>query len=437
MFLYQARGGVTAQAPRKPKTQPRHTSSKGGQGSARCLKATNGANTKSRFKTYSYLVVTPVSNQLTKMTAFTLQEQIRSASAQQARLLNTLSETDYAVSACQQSTNYINTLKKQIAAEEARLQELGKKVTCEYADHKKYRDSHIRRMAYKIGGKEEKFNEKATKEEKEWLDAVQAQLQCKQNLEHINSSLADAIRTNNELSSVSAIHNAAGVEMDELYNSIFEGPTPDLPEEDAVENQVQQAKREFDIVQLMLSTETQTMSILKDAEKFLVRAIGDLGQALRSNSADMFGGGTWAEYAENSALSRAQSHVFQVRMLISQAQRIHPEVTHLGGMQIAQMNGMDFYFDNIFTEWDMMGKIENSQRQLRDAERKLHAQIQAGVDRQRNAQSELDVKKTILLSKREELQKVRTAAFERIAAGMPVSEEVPPVYAEPPPSYTR
>jgi hypothetical protein len=47
------------------------------------------------------------------------------------------------------------------------------------------------------------------------------------------------------------------------------------------------------------------------------------------------------------------------------------------------------------------------------------------------------MKKTILLSKREELQKVRTAAFERIAAGMPVGEGVPSVYAEPPPSYTR
>lgn len=48
----------------------------------------------------------------------------------------------------------------------------------------------MKRLAYKIGGKKDKFEADATKEEKEWLDAVAIQLQTKKALEHLNVKLA-------------------------------------------------------------------------------------------------------------------------------------------------------------------------------------------------------------------------------------------------------
>lgn len=102
----------------------------------------------------------------------TTERKIRYSAERNARLLKTLSETDYAISAHRQSTNYVDTLKRQIAGEELKLRDLSKIVASEYADHKKYRDSHLRRFAFKVSGKKEQFQETASKEEKEWLDAV-------------------------------------------------------------------------------------------------------------------------------------------------------------------------------------------------------------------------------------------------------------------------
>jgi hypothetical protein len=62
------------------------------------------------------------------MTQLTLAQRLRGVTEQNARLLKKLSETDYAVPAYQQSTNYIGTLKKQIAAEEVKVKNLGRLV---------------------------------------------------------------------------------------------------------------------------------------------------------------------------------------------------------------------------------------------------------------------------------------------------------------------
>jgi hypothetical protein len=101
-----------------------------------------------------------------------IHERVASAAAQNFGLLNTLLQTRYATSEYQQSNNYISTSKKQIAADEKKVREVNHTLDIEYAQHKKYRDSHVKRLAYKIDGKKDKFEADATKEEKEWPDAV-------------------------------------------------------------------------------------------------------------------------------------------------------------------------------------------------------------------------------------------------------------------------
>merc|ERR1712230_174837 len=96
------------------------------------------------------------------VTMTSIHQRLQSASAQNTSLLNTISETEYSVSAFQQSNQYIASLKKDIAAQEKKLGELNRHVDREYADHKKYRDSHMKRLAFKLGGKKEKFQADAS-----------------------------------------------------------------------------------------------------------------------------------------------------------------------------------------------------------------------------------------------------------------------------------
>jgi len=227
---------------------------------------------------------------------------------------------------------------------------------------------------------------------------------------------------------IAHVCGAAHCEMDELYNQIFQGPTPEIPEEDGKENEVRTAENDFNIVQFLLSAEKQALTILLDAERFLKRALNDLGEAMDASTADLWGvGGTFAEMAESSALSRAQSHVSQVEMLISQAQRIQPAVGHIGGMQIAQQNFMtDVLFDNVFTDLNMRDKIRNSQCQLLQGQRRLVEELNAADARQKRVQEEVDQSKKALDGKWKELQQIRSATFDRIAGEVPAQGMLAP-----------
>jgi len=112
-----------------------------------------------------------------------LDERLRGVAAQNSRLLQTLSDTDYAVSAFQQSSSYVATLKKQIAESEKKTKELARTVANEYEDFKEYRDVKFKKLAMLLNGKKN-FQERESKEEREWLDAVQNENRAKKELEH-------------------------------------------------------------------------------------------------------------------------------------------------------------------------------------------------------------------------------------------------------------
>ncbi|KAH6693368.1 hypothetical protein BKA61DRAFT_279489 [Leptodontidium sp. MPI-SDFR-AT-0119] len=359
-----------------------------------------------------------------------IHQRLQSASAQNTSLLKTISETEYSISAYQQSNQYISSLKKDIADQEKKLGESNRHVDREYADHKKYRDSHMKRLAFKLGGKKEKFQADASREEQEWLDAVATQLKTKQGLENLNSNLADATKTSAGFKAIVDVHNNATAELDALYKSIFDGPTPGIPDEDERERAVGNAETDYNNVSLHLSTEKQARDILTEAEKFLQRALEDILDAESHATMDMWGvGGTFAEMAEHSALSRCQQHVSQVEQLISQAQRVQPAVQRIGDMRIAQMDFMsNVVFDNIFSDIHMRDRIQESLKQLQAARTALQRELGASDRRRDGIKMELNALQAVLDRRRRELQECRKRAFESIA-GLPEYSEQPPAYS--------
>jgi len=360
----------------------------------------------------------------------TIQERIRSAAVQNDQLLQTISETDYAVSALQQSNTFIANLKNQVQLEEKKYAETSRRVKAEYEDYKKYRDSHMRRLAYKIGGKKDKFESEATREEKEWLDAVAAELHCKNALGGLNTQLAEATAVGAELDAVKKVHDEAESELQALYSSIFDGPTPGIPQEDSKENETVAAEASFNRVQLRLSTERQARQILRQADILLQQAIGQIDRALQANTMDMWGFAEgYSEMAEYTSLNNTEQHVSQVRMLISQAQMIQPETSDIGDINIAQMNFMsNVVFDNIFSDMNLRDRMQNSEAQLSRAEQNLHVELRAADERCERMQLETNQASVLLDQKRKELHSVRMAAFERIAHEM--GQGAPPAYTE-------
>ncbi|KAF4618133.1 hypothetical protein G7Y89_g14974 [Cudoniella acicularis] len=322
------------------------------------------------------------------------------------RLLNTLSEASHAVPSLSQSNTYISSLSNEIALSQKKLRKATQTVAFEYADHKKYRDSHVRRIAYKLSGKKEKFEDEASKEEKEWLAAVQEELHVKRALEELERKMGEAKRENEELKSVVEVHYTAQKELDELYKSIFDGPTPEVLGEDVKEAEVREAEKEFGDKQWKFSTEKKARSILVDADKFLTQARRDIDEALDLATMDCWGvGGTFTDMQKSSVLSRAQGHVAQVGTLMGQARRLDPDIGDIGQMDVPEMRWMtDVVFDNLFSDLNAKERIREAKGRLERAKERLITELRRAEGRIEGVRGEVESAGKLLDGKRGELQ---------------------------------
>jgi hypothetical protein len=377
---------------------------------------------------------------------------ILSAVARNDQLITTLGETDYAPTALQQSTTYVAELQTQMAAEEKNVKKAVLKLQKEQSEHEMYRDSHVKRLAYRMTGNKGKFEAKAEKEEREYHEALQARVQAEKKLETLKDTLKEAQAAKAQYEQVAAGHKKAQADLDALYNSIFDGPTPEFPEEDAAELPVKQAQQIHQDISTKLNIESQVVQLLSDADKRMILARRKVDEALIYSGADIWGfGGPLADLYERDYLSQAQSHASNVEMLVDMARRSQPLVQPLGRTEIARGNFVsDVLFDNVFSDLTFHDKIKASEVELKRAHRGLLSQLKEAQERLVRDKGEVRVAEERLQEARKSLERVRMETFRRVAAGEVVSAPVvapaggvgreadeldaPPDF-EPPPAY--
>ncbi|KAI4174641.1 MAG: hypothetical protein LQ343_002214 [Gyalolechia ehrenbergii] len=194
-----------------------------------------------------------------------------------------LNETAYASSALRQSQAYLNDLDREIKGYDAQVKSLEEKTKTEFSDHKKYADSTARRFMHRAVGKKEKFAEKASKEEREYVEALAAENQAKSRREEWIKNRDEARRHHAELKQTDTAHKNLQTELDALYNSIFAGPTPEFPGEDQKEWALRQARDAFNDAKRKHEAEAQAVKCLHDANQFMGEALRSLDDA-RSHS---------------------------------------------------------------------------------------------------------------------------------------------------------
>ncbi|KFY85244.1 hypothetical protein V500_08593 [Pseudogymnoascus sp. VKM F-4518 (FW-2643)] len=327
-----------------------------------------------------------------------INEVLRATAADNDRLLKIISETDYAPTALRQSNNYVVKLKKDILAQEKLFRDTKTTIAREEAEHKDYQTSHIKRLAYRLGGKREKFEQKASKEEQDWVEAVQRGFEVQKKLDLLNQNLAEATKTSADMENVAATYNQAELELDSLYKSVFQGPTPDIPGEDQREAAVYQASTEFNWAQ---------------------------GNVTRGSS-------TFMDIAEANALTRVRQNVGQAEMLVSHARSIEPLIGDIGAVVHAQHHFVsEVLFDNVFSDMKKYDEIKQSQASITKAKNYLENMIQATNERLEAAVAKAMEAKQALEEKRLQLQQIRAEAYQKSARG----ELVPAALDGPPPSY--
>ncbi|KAB5572576.1 hypothetical protein GE09DRAFT_677555 [Coniochaeta sp. 2T2.1] len=356
--------------------------------------------------------------------ASTIENKIRDAAGRNRELLNILAQTDHALPALEQQQRYVADLQNELAKITKRLTELGSTRRKELKEHENYRDSVMKRFAFKVSGKKEKFEQRAAKEERDYFEALQQEHQATETKKSIETLLAEAARVQKTIDADVARHNQAQRELDSLYDSIFKGPTPGFPEEDAKEKELAETAQQYHDARTKAEKEGQAVKILRDAQTSMANALRAMQEALRYSTRDMFGGGSFTDMMERNALSQAEQRVAYARMLVDQARRFSPAIAQLPRVNIAQGSLMsDVFFDNIYTDMMFHQRIEQSTAEVQRCAMVLERELQAAANRQRELLAGVEAKVKRLEECRVALQKTRQGLFDRLG-------EAPPPYSE-------
>jgi hypothetical protein len=188
-----------------------------------------------------------------------------------------------------------------------------------------------------------------------------------------------------------------------------------------------------------LEKEHHVLFLLGQISTKLTEARGHLSTAHSMSRVDLFGGGSLSSMQKRNYLERAESAISQVRMLQAQLSQTAPHLSDLGPLNIASGSIWgDVIFDSIFSDMAMHEKILESQVQIDNAGNKCGNLVKRHEGKEKELRAELNEVEMRVQEARATLQRVREAAFWRVAAGEELSgrgdaegvpEEAPPAYA--------
>lgn len=346
-----------------------------------------------------------------------LESTLQLASQKNTELLRILSETDHAHPVLEAQRSLITHLTTSLSESDKRLVSLSQKRKKEFHDHEKYRDSLVRRLAYKAAGQSKKFESRAAKEEEEYFDVLKKEQEVMKVNSETKQKLEEVRKYVTVLEGEARRHDIAQRELDSLYEAIFSGPTAALPEEDHGERVVGVRLGEYQGMKNREAAQREAVMMVKSAMGRAANAVASMEKALEYSRFDMFGGGAYADMMERNELHRAETEMIMARMEVVQAQRMDPLVRDLPAVEIGAMQGIlgDVFFDNLATDYAMHQRIKEAAVAVRGAAGVLERTLAEADARLREMGEELRRCDKELQQARYDLQKVRERAFERLA----------------------
>ncbi|KAF2013991.1 hypothetical protein BU24DRAFT_250544 [Aaosphaeria arxii CBS 175.79] len=355
-----------------------------------------------------------------------LEQKIQAASERNSQLLSGLAENDFAPQKLYQQINYIADLDTQIVKSEKEVHVLKMRTSADLEQHKKYSESTFRRFAHIASGRKGRFEEKAAKEEKDYYDAMMAQKTAEDGLAYARQLRAEAEIERNKVETQAQRHDTLQHELDELYNSIFAGFTPGMPEEDAKESAVAAAQQTCARFSEALERERQVVRILNECKLKLQIITNELSDARNSSRGDLFGGDTLFSMMKLNALQRANNLVSQLVMLQDQLRNVKPDIGNLGPINIDTGSiWSDVVFDNIFTDMEMHAQIKQNQEQVAKSTTIHNRLMDEAAVRVNERNEELQRASRELQTARQELQIARQEVFIKVARGEHVQAQDP------------
>ncbi|CAF4649226.1 unnamed protein product, partial [Rotaria magnacalcarata] len=248
----------------------------------------------------------------------------------------------------------------------ARIDNFNAAVDKEYKRLASIKGHGIRHIWYRVRGKlEEHLDEQEKtwlrefeqcKEEEQRLVVLQEEVQsAEQHLKECQNAYEEYIKTKKELAA--------------LLDRLFSGATPSYPDEDAMEQQLQNEKEHLVTIQTYHRVITHAFELMQKAHQALILCHRALDDALNMNTFDLFSDSSFADMAVSSYLAKARNASAQAQQFLNEARRLYPNMRHVGELHIKQDNLVfNILFDNIWTDMNMRKKIREASNRISSAD---------------------------------------------------------------------
>ncbi|KAH0579995.1 hypothetical protein H2248_002814 [Termitomyces sp. 'cryptogamus'] len=344
-----------------------------------------------------------------------MSQALRDNAAYHSRLISTISELDYVPSALKLQTSYVDDLQTRLEESQALLRKLSEATKKERKEHESLRDSTTRRLAHKLTGRKDQFQAMATKEEREYVEALEKEYAERDTYNLLVTMNEEAKREKADLADKAIRYEALKKELSDLYMLVFDGPTEEYPEDDRLEYQVQSTQALHEQIQDTLNAECPQVK-----------------EALAHSQRDMWGGSRLNTVWDRNALSLAQALARQADSLCQQARNVSPFVELIGPLKIAQGSLVrDIFFSpDVISETEYHNKIASTASDLQQAHDRLRAERDAAQRRANNAGNQLIEVADALETERLALASYRREIFLGISReeDHPSSPDQPPGY---------
>jgi chromosome segregation ATPase len=342
---------------------------------------------------------------------FLVKDYIHASATRHLDLLEILADTEHAEESLRLQKEYVSGLKRELASIQSRIEIA--EMNCsfrrlEYDQHRKSVSARLSRLS--SSGIEPP--DLMSKPEQELIAAKQKLQRALDSRENVNRLLAQASAAESEYQSLTERNEAARQRLEELYEAIFEGPTPGFPEEDSAERDYQTISKLCDEARRRAESVEMAIVSLEKARSELEKALGN-NASTKSPVRKVF-----FNRSERNNVGLSDASIARVQVYVSQAGRLAP-VSSISSWGLPPMKLEDgdsitpeCFHDDIFGDPAFADKLKQSRPHIRSVANALVGRLDAVRKVYDSLKEQLGRRESETDKARERLQDERRKAIE-------------------------
>ncbi|KAH7232871.1 hypothetical protein BKA59DRAFT_427309 [Fusarium tricinctum] len=356
-------------------------------------------------------------------------DRIRAAAAEREQLLSVITATDDTAANLTQLKLDIAALKNPCYDAHALYSELNARIEREQKEFEDLRDSRTQKL---FGGS--KYKDKLTKEENDVTELLEWQAKADKARKELDVKLDEMKELRQKLEHMVEQRIQALNDLDNLYVSVFNGPSPGHAEEDKLEAQVKAAKEIFNPIQNSYSQVASVVNYITMARARVTFAAGSAAKALKISESDIFdlkaGASIRANRNFNSAVADRQEreHLNWVRRSLAEASQFlamahefDPEVDGFVMPKVADGKSvagrLDDWINTPVTDYFFHREIQVTAEGIVMAGAIVDEQLRFAEEKKKVWTEKRDAAGKDLKQAREELHQLRARLFENAVNG--------------------